>query len=324
MPNQSPRIERALQLTFVGDWGQANFHRFCGWLCQEVCDRAGRRSRVAILSIRDGGIDALNVVQDGEAHMAIATPTGLLRQAITGQGMFSLRALPNLRALATLPQNDRMLMAIAPGLGLRTFEELRAKKPPLRIATTPDDGASFIGYVAARLLEAHGVDRATLESWGGSFIFDDRPDQCLARFSSGEADAVVQEAIMTPWWGDVIDRLGAVVLPAEPHGLARLQESGIDSKPLPADYWSSIATDVPAVDFSDFVFFVRDDLPEDVAHLLTWCLVETRDTIERQYSHIPARHSGLTYPLMPREMAKTPFPLHPGAARYYREAGHLG
>ena len=68
-----PSIQRSLTLNFVGDWGQVNFHRICSWLTQEFCDRTGPRSRVAIWSMRGGGVEVLQQVYDGEAHLAIAT-----------------------------------------------------------------------------------------------------------------------------------------------------------------------------------------------------------------------------------------------------------
>jgi uncharacterized protein len=65
-------------------------------------------------------------------------------------------------------------------------------------------------------------------------------------------------------------------------------------------------------------------MPADVAHLITWCLVETREAIERQYRHIPADRSPLTYPLDPIQMSRVPIPLHPGASEYFRQAGISG
>jgi hypothetical protein len=47
----APKIERALQLNFVGDWGQANLHRIYEWLIQEICDHAGCNSTVATHSL---------------------------------------------------------------------------------------------------------------------------------------------------------------------------------------------------------------------------------------------------------------------------------
>ena len=53
----APKITRSLTLNFVGDWGQANFHRVLGWLTHQFCRHAGPRSRTAIWSIRGGGFE---------------------------------------------------------------------------------------------------------------------------------------------------------------------------------------------------------------------------------------------------------------------------
>jgi hypothetical protein len=64
----------------------------------------------------------------------------------------------------------------------------------------------------------------------------------------------------------------------------------------------------------------RSDLPEDIAHMIAWCLCEKRAVLERMYRHIPPERSPVTYPLEPKKIATTSINLHPGAARYYREA----
>jgi uncharacterized protein len=143
-PSQSaPSIERPLTLDFLGDWGQANFHRILGWLTQEFCDRSGPQSRVRIWNVLGGGIEALHKVNDGEVQLSIATPPRLLRGTLQGTGMFS-QAMPSLRALAVLHRNDRMVLATDPKFGIKTFADLRQKKPPLRIATSTNDGTNFI------------------------------------------------------------------------------------------------------------------------------------------------------------------------------------
>jgi uncharacterized protein len=308
----------------MGDWGQANFHRICSWLCQEVCDRSGPKTRIAILNTFSGGIDMPQAVFDGEVDLCLATPAGLMSSAISGRAIFSGRALPDLRALAVLPQRDRMVFALDPKFGIRTFDELRREKPPISIATAPDDGTSFIGYVAARYMEAHGISAETLKSWGGGYVVDPRPEQALLRMEVGQSDAVLQEAIMTPWWQSMMHKRGAIALPAEDHALQTLERTcGLGAVSLPAEFLPGCAEPLRAVDFSDFVVLVRNDMAEDVAHLITWCLVETRGAIERQYRHIPADRSPLTYPLDPIQMARVPIPLHPGALEYYKEAGLL-
>ncbi len=318
-----PFIERSITLNFMGDWGQANFHRICSWLTQEFCDRSGPSSRTAIWSVRGGGIEALQAVHNGEIQVSVATPAKLMPAAITGEGIFPY-AMPGLRALAVLPQNDRMVLAISPKFGVKSFEELRKMRLPLRIATSTNDGTNFIGYTAAKYMEAHGISEEALHSWGGSYVTQHRPEQSLFRAQRGEVDAVLQEAIMTPWWRDVIEKHGWIALPAEAKPLEVLyEELSLPQNPLPVGFWKDLDTEMPALDFSDFVIVVRDDLPEDIAYLLTWCLVETREAIERQYHHIPPERSPLSYPLNPKKMANPPLPLHPGAKRYYQSAKYL-
>ena len=318
-----PTLSRSYTLRLVGDWGGANFHRICSWLTQEFCDRAGPQSRTSIWSLRDGGMDAILQLESGEVHLAIVTPAALMKKVLTGEPPF-LTAMPRLRALGTLPQNDRMVLAIHPKYGIETFEDLRSKKPALQIATSTNDGTNFIGFVASQFMSAHGISESELESWGGRYVTAQRPEQCTALVETGQADALLQEAIMTPWWRNLIDAKELSPLPAEPEALESLRLSlGMQTNPLPAGFWDNLPHDLPALDFSDFVILVRDDLPRVVGYVLAWCLVETRSLIEAQYKHLPPVRSPLSYPLDPRKMAMTPLPLHDGAREYYSRAGHL-
>jgi TRAP-type uncharacterized transport system substrate-binding protein len=319
---EPPHITRSIRLNFMGDWGQANFHRICSWLCQEICDRAGPKTRIAILNTFSGGIDMPNAVIDGEVDLCLATPAGLLRSAMTGRGIFGARALVDLRALAVLPQRDRMVFALDPKWGIHTFADLRRERPPITIATAPDDGMSFIGYVAARYMEAHGIGADTLKSWGGSYVVDPRPEQALNRMEQGQVDGVLQEAIMSTWWQSMMHKRGAIALPAELSALETLHQTcGLEAVTIPAGFLPGCVEPLPALDFADFVVLVRSDMAEDIAHLITWCLVETREAIERQYRHIPADRSPLTYPLDPVQMSRVPIPMHPGASEYFMQAG---
>jgi TRAP-type uncharacterized transport system substrate-binding protein len=317
-----PRIERSVTLQFIGDWGQANFHRICSWLCQEFCDRSGSHSRVGIWNTVHGGIDAAESVFNGEVDMAIITPAQSLPAAREGGGIMNGRAMPSLRALAVLPQRDRLVLALPRELGISTFEQLREKKPALSIATSEDNGANLIGYFARRFMEAHGIDEATLQSWGGRYIDSARPDLSVHRFRDGVADALLQEAIMTPWWTEAVKKRDAVFVPAEPLALAKLKQAyGWRGAEIAAGFFNGQPEAIQTLDFSDFVLVVREDMPDDVAHLLTWCVVEQRMTLERQFHHIPPERSPLSYPLDPVAMAQTSLPLHRGARKYYEEAG---
>ena len=129
---------------------------------------------------------------------------------------------------------------------------------------------------------------------------------------------------MTPGWERLVPGGKAVALAAEDSALEALGRMyGFGRNRLPAGFWTNLDAPLEALDFSDFLILVRDDMPEEVAHLLTWCAVEARSELERQYRSMPVNRSPITYPLDPKSMARTTIPMHPGAGRYYREAGHV-
>ncbi len=321
----TPAISRSVRLDLGGDWGQANFHRILSWITQEFCDRAGPLSKTRIHSIVGGGLASMYDVASGDLDLCIATPNRLLPAMRTGSGIFEGGPdMRGMRALAVLPQVDRMVLAIAPRHGIHSIEDLRRKKPPIRLAISHNTDGNFIGYVGDKYLAAHGLSEAMIREWGGECIRAHRPDACLALVQQGLADAVLQEAIMTPWWRDLIESGVVTPISAEPEALAKMAaEMGLPAQTIAPGYWKGQTEPIHSVDFSDFLIMVREDMSEDVAYLLTWCFVETRSVIEAQYRHIPPERSPLSYPLDPVAMSQPSLPLHPGALRYYREAGIL-
>jgi TRAP-type uncharacterized transport system substrate-binding protein len=315
-----PRLARSVTLQLQGDWGQANLHRICCWLSQEIVDRTGPHSRVGIWSGK-GVVDSAQAVGRGLVDVALAVPTHFVPMMLTGKGIAKGEAFPELRALGTMPQTDRLVVAIKAEHGIRSFEDLRKKQPKLRIAASPDDGVNTVGYATHRMLECAGVPRATIESWGGSFIEHERPNDCVGAVASGKADAVIHEAIMTPWWQDLANKNDMAFLTLEEKTLAAMQRAyDWPRATLKAGYLKGMNEEFTTLDFSDFLVVARADLPEDLAHLIAWIMCERREGLERTIRHIPPERCGITYPLVPGKIAKTSIPLHPGAERYYREA----
>lgn len=315
-----PRLQRSVTLQFQGDWGGANLHRILGWLSQEMVDRTGPFSRFGIWSGR-GGLDSVLAVGRGRVDIALAVPSAFVPMTIDGKGIAKGEKFPNLRALGTMPQTDRLVVALRADLGIRSFGDLRKKAPKLRIVTSADDGINTIGYAAQRLMEAAGLPRSTIESWGGSYIERERPNDCVSLVREGKADAIIHEAIMTPWWQDLANTLDMAFLPIEEKVLEAMRRDYLWPRAtLQAGYLKGMNEEFVTLDFSDFLMIARDDLPDDIAYLLAWCMCERREGIERHYRHIPPERSSVTYPLVPAKIATTSIPLHPGAERYYRDA----
>ena len=320
---KQPRIDRKLELHFQGDWGHANLHRICGWISSVMTPLCSDGTRIATWTGK-WGADAPKAVSRGDIDMAMSVPAAWVSTALEGRGMYSDGALNNICALGTMPQTDWVLFAIDAKHDVHTFEDIRRKQPPLRIATGPDDGDHTVGYGVQRVMEAAGIDRATLESWGGAYLEEDRPDRVLGLLDKAGADSVFFEAVMTPFWRHAAETRDFTYIPIEQSVLDEVESQfGITQSVMPASRLRGMTRAVPTMDFADFLMIVRQDMPEDVAYMITWIICETTEILERQYRHLPVEHSPVTYPLVPEKIARTSIPLHPGARRYYLNAGIL-
>jgi hypothetical protein len=298
-----PRLDHPVTLAFRGDWGQANMHRICGWLAQEIGDRSPEGSQFAIWSGR-GGVDQVEALRAGQADIAIVTPAA---------------AVPMLKpdglcALGVIGQRDRLVVAVDAGLPVSTVADLAAISGEVTIATSADDGINLIGLAAHKALRLAGLDISGL-----SFRYDERPFPPIGWFADGEADVLIHEAIMTPHWQRIAAKRPVRYLPWGDDVLAAFAAEGWPAATVEAGYLPGLDEDLRTLDFSDFVLLCPRALADDVAYLAVWCLVKTRRALEAQYAHLPPDHSPVTYPLVPADMARTPIPLHPAAARAYAD-----
>ena len=301
---EEPCLHRPVTLAFRGDWGQANMHRICGWLAQEIGDRSPQGSQFAIWSGR-GGTDQIAALRAGEADIAGVTPAAAVRMLQTS----------GLCALGVIGQRDRLVVAVDAALPARTAADLAAVPGSVTVATSPDDGVNLIGLAAHKALRLAGVDTDRLR-----FRYRERPFPAISAFADGEADVLIHEAIMTPHWQRIAAKRPVRYLPWGDDVLAAFAAEGWPPATVEAGYLPGLTENLRTLDFSDFVLLCPRTLADDVAYLATWCMVKTRRALEVQYAHLPQDHSPVTYPLVPADMARTPIPLHPAAARAYAAA----
>jgi uncharacterized protein len=313
-------LDASLSLRFKGDWGAFNLTRICGWLAFGVFQRTGAVHHV--IHTGRGMADNLFALARGEVDVSIATPAAFARLARAGHGPFEGAPMPELRALGVLPHRDALLIAVPAQLGISSMAELRERQPALRVSLAEDDGESFMGFGARIVLEASGVELADIVSWGGELVYGEDPSECVAHVTDGRADAIVQEAIMTPWWDELARTHDLRFLSLEPDVAAAIaRDLDLETMELEPGYLTGMDDPVRALDFSGWQVVVREDLDHEIAELLTALLCETADLFERQYRHLPVRNSPLDYPITPERLAEVAIPLHDAAAAYYERTG---
>ncbi|MBV9439205.1 MAG: hypothetical protein JOZ24_04355 [Candidatus Eremiobacteraeota bacterium] len=310
-----------VRLSMMGDWGVANWHALVGWIAASLRWRTSPRSRFVIHTIGPYR-DTLEAVIDRTCDLCISSPISDARMAREGKARFE-RAHPELRALGVYPHHDRLMLGIgedvAERYGIRSYEDLALRRPPLRLVGAVRDGVNYISWAAEQVLNAYGVAWDDIPAWGGEWVTTTRPHDGLAAVANGQADGIFFEAIMN--WHRVMAKRPLRILPIGVDVLDDLRERyGIERGDIEPGEFAGVTERLPQIEFSDWLFVVRDDMPEELAYLIAQVLIDDRAAFERQYTHRPLRESPLHYPIEPAKVCRTaPVPLHPGAERFYRE-----
>lgn len=313
-----------LELTMVGDWGTANFHTLWGWAAANLRWRSAPLSK---FTIRTGSAyrDSVELVGMGEADLSITTPIHAgVSWAREGKHLYAGRAFPNLCTLGHLPQDDRLTLAVRADTNVRSFADIREKKPALHISMPPRAPDCLCGYVIDLIFRAHGIEPMDIVKWGGSYFEHENPRISVRQAQTGACNAVFNEAIMVPNWTELVKQYPMNFIPIEPEAMRILvNDYGLRSAVVEKGRVGN-AQDIPCLDWSDWGILCRDDMTDDVAYRVTAVLVEERAEFEARFRHIPVHQSPLTYPIDPKRMPHgVDAPLHPGAERYYREHGYL-
>ena len=313
-----------LKLKMMGDWGVANFHVIVGWLAAHLRWRSGPGSEFIIYT-GTGYRDNIDAVATGLVDLAVTTPFDItLEWAREGKHFFEGTAYPHLRSLGYLPQNDRLVFAVRKDTGITSFQDLKVRHYPLRIATAFRDNLNLMSYAINHVLLAHGISPEDITVWGGKWLEHDYPRRSIPWVTQGEANALFNEAIMVPQWHELVEKVPIRFIPMEENALKELNSKfGFRPAILSKNHFK-LDQDIPCLDWSNWAVVVREDMPEDIAYRITAVMVEERGEMEARYRHLPIERSPMSYPIDPFTMWKgLGAPLHAGAERYYRENGYM-
>jgi hypothetical protein len=186
-------------LHLQGDWGWANIHRVCGWIGAEVVEHTDPRSRIAIWN-GAAGKDNVLAVANGDVDVAVATPACFAAMAVAGRGPFTSEPQPGLRALGSIPQDDRMIVAAHPQLEVTSLREIRDRRLPVRVGLFPSDGKNFIAMGSRKLLATVGLSEDVVSTWGGRYVEEAAMDRLMQMLANRDVDLVIQEGLSIPAW----------------------------------------------------------------------------------------------------------------------------
>jgi TRAP-type uncharacterized transport system substrate-binding protein len=267
------------------------------------------------------GMDGPRLVAEGRYQFGITTPTWALAMARLGRGPYA-EPLP-VKAVAAFAHDDRLALAVRRETGITSLREIAEKRLPLKVSMPGREMGHPARWVMDEILAQYGFSEEDLVSWGGTRL-DDRPRAQNAPDvvpADPSFDAVFDEAIMTMRWQKLTTQYDLRFLPLDDDVLAHCAEIGMPAGVIEKDRLRGVDADVPAIDFSGWVLYCADDLPDELAYLAVRALDEQKGAITARFTG-PTRP--LTSPVNLRECCRDlPVPLHPGAEAYYREQGAL-
>ena len=225
------------------------------------------------------------------------------------------KPLQNLAAIGNVHDTSRMQIIASADLPVDSLDEIIEKKLPIRL----DCGAKgTLHYMLGRMYLAElGVTLEDIEKWGGKVTVI--PDsEKVAAFQDGVINV---QFVLGP--GEQADKLELVRscnvkwLSVSDKVLKGVSEkTGLNIGFVPGSFYGgAVGKDVPCL-IATTVFLVRKNLPDDVVYKITRSICEGY----KELHAVQPIWSTLNPQDMPKDLV---LPLHPGAEKYYREAGLL-
>lgn len=251
-------------------------------------------------------------VAAGQIDFAIVNPATMAAVALGGHPPFE--GPIELRAIATIPSYDQLGIAVHPDSGVETLADIVDRAAGLRISLRGDRPDHAIHVMTDHVLAALGTSVDDLRRRGAVITEDPGIPHQEPRRSALErhaANVVIDEGIYN--WVDVATGAGFRFLDIAGPAAARLTALGYRTSMLAPSRFPSLEREVNTLDFSGFLVYTHQRVPDTVVTAFCEAMVARADRIPWQ--------GGPSLPL-DRMVADTidaplPIPLHSAAAIFW-------
>jgi TRAP transporter TAXI family solute receptor len=239
-----------------------------------------------------------------------ATAIQFLVGAYRGSGVYS-REKPrtNLRLIANIQSPNYLMIAAKKETGITDLAQVKAKKWPVRIYL-----AGVGGGQEADILSYYGLSRQAIEGAGGH-VGNTAADRANFDVVIGAGGGLT---FAPEWrvWTEITQNNDLVFLGLPDELLDKLARNTEQSRGIvPAGLYRGVDHPIPTLVRNGTVIYARAAMPDALAYEIAKILDERQDLL--QWSH-------LNYSYNIHDVWKAfEVPLHPGAARYYRERHYM-
>ena len=284
---------------------------------------------VAPVAIIAPALNRPDWVCGGELDLGWVFPAARARWAHEGTRSWAGKPLTNLRSVARFPRLDRQLFALAPWCPIKDLAQIGREKRAVRLGVRSDE----LYEHESALLRQYGYSLADIEAWGGRWWHVSvGPTVLDEEIRNREVDVVIGHASHEGAW-QTIAANGFRFIGLEEHVMAGLENEGYSRNIIPAGFLPSIQEPLLTIDLSDNLLITRAEVDDAIIYTIAKSIDRNRKRIEEasitvSYTYnqplpVPFLTYSSTLTQAITRQWETKIPLHPGAARYYREAGYL-
>ena len=237
-----------------------------------------------------------------------ATAVQFLYGAYNGTGAYAHQGpMKNLRLIANIQSPWYLIIAARAGTGITDLSQIRKRHGPLRIFASPNDP------IVEAVLAYYGLSAASITAAGG-YVSEARPNR--ANFDIMIHGGFLSTAPEWDVWYEVSQKFDLNYLQLPDPLLAKLaQEPQIHRGIIPVGLLHGIERPIPTVVRDGTVIYCRADAPDSFTYDVAKAMDQHQDLLQwtNQDFSYNIHNVWKAYGV----------PLHPGAARYYREMGYM-
>ena len=241
-----------------------------------------------------------------------ATLASFVLSAYQGTGTYANeKPRKNLRLIASIQSPEYTIVAAKADLGITDLSQIKEKRWPVRV---------LMGlFGASEILAHYGLTREAIESAGGRVGGGTAPDQ---RDLRDDFDVIIYGGTLANCpefniWYEVSQKYDLTYLQLPEDLLNKLAKGyGMERGTIPIGFLRGVDRPIPTVvNTGGTAIYGRADMPDNFAYTVAKAMDEHQDLL--QWSLLPFFYNRRTV------WKLEDVPLHPGAARYYKEIGFM-
>ncbi len=274
-------------------------------------------------------LNRLDWVCGGELDLGWVFPAVRANWAQEGKRSWAGKPLTNLRSVARFPRIDRQLFALAPWCPVKDLGQIGKEKRAVRLGLRADE---FYEHEHA-ILRQYGYTLADIDAWGGRWWHVGVGLTALdEEIKNRDVDLVIGHASTEGVWQTVAAN-GFHFIGLEEGVMAGLEREGYSRNIIPVGFLPCIQEPLLTIDLSDNLLITRVEVDDNIIYTIAKSIDRNRKRVEEasvsvsytynQLMPLPFLTYSSTLTQAITKQWETKIPLHPGAARYYRDAGHL-